>query len=133
MASNQIDSKKLIIATIASALISAVLNNLYFILYCKFTGFSLPDILNLGSISGASIFPSLLGGLVFFLLHKFTKKGDMIFIVLSLVLAIASLGGIFKSTLPNGMLTPSGFAMATVPMHLIPAIIAVILIPKYSK
>lgn len=133
MSSNQTNMKKLVMATFASAIVSAALNNIYFMIYCKLTGFGLPEILNFGSITGASIFPTLLGGLVYFLLYKYTNKGDMIFTILSLVLALLSLLGNFKATLPNGMLTPAGFVMATVPMHLIPAIVAVIILPKFSK
>jgi len=81
----------------------------------------------------SSIIPLLLGGLVYFLLEKYTSNGTKIFIGLALVLTVFSIFGNFKPTLPDGTPTPYHFALLTVPMHFIAGLSAALGIPKFSK
>ena len=81
----------------------------------------------------SSIVPLLIGAVLYFSLVKFSKKGKMIFLVISGVFTLASLYSTMQPTMPDGTVTPEGFTLLTLPMHLIAGGIAMWGIPKFSK
>ncbi len=120
-----------------AGIMSAVLNNGYSLIHRAVTGFSIPGVIHLGSISASSIITALVAGLGFFILAKFIvkdapKKRDMIFQIGSMVLAILSLASSFGSTLPDGTPAPPQFAMLSAPMHIISGVVAAFVIPKFA-
>ena len=77
----------------------------------------------------ASLVPSLIGSLVFFLLERFTNRGYRLFSILALVLAVLSL--ISPFTVPvNGTL---GYALVLCAMHLVVALVLVYVIGQRVK
>jgi Family of unknown function (DUF6069) len=81
----------------------------------------------------SSILPLVLGGVFYFLLLKFTGKGKMIFLIVSGVFTLLSLFGPMQPVMPDGTPTPEGFAMLTIPMHIIAGGAAMWGIPKFAK
>ncbi|MBT3676626.1 MAG: hypothetical protein HOG39_08305, partial [Candidatus Marinimicrobia bacterium] len=123
---------RFLIGGLIAGVISAVLNNLYSVVYTSITGHSVSEIINIGSITGASIIPTIVGALLYFGLSRFTTKATLVFIIAGSLLAIISCAGAFGSELADGTPTPEGFAGLTVPMHLFAGLIAIIVIPKYT-
>lgn len=70
----------------------------------------------------SSILPLLIGSILYFLLVKFTANGKMV-----------SLYGPMQPVMPDGTATPEGFALLTIPMHLIAGGVAMWGIPKFAK
>ncbi len=84
-------------------------------------------------VAVSSIVPLLLGGVVYFLLEKYTSNGAKIFTGISVVLTVLSIYGNFQPVLPDGTATPQGFALLTVPMHFVAGFAAAFGIPRFSK
>ncbi|MBX9782149.1 MAG: hypothetical protein K2X48_02545 [Chitinophagaceae bacterium] len=119
-------------AALASGAIAAVLNLIYLFAYKAATGINAP-VINTGSVTGASIVPLLVAGVVFFFLAGKLKNGKTIYTVMAIVLGLLSLGGSFQSQLPDGSAAPGGFALLTAPMHLIAAAAAAFGIPYFTN
>jgi Family of unknown function (DUF6069) len=85
------------------------------------------------AVAMSSILPLVLGGVFYFLLVKFTAKGKMIFLIVSGVFTLLSLYGPMQPMMPDGTPTPEGFAMLTIPMHIIAGGAAIWGIPKFAK
>jgi Family of unknown function (DUF6069) len=81
----------------------------------------------------SSILPLLIGSILYFLLVKFTANGKMIFLVVSGLFILVSLYGPMQPVMPDGTATPEGFALLTIPMHLIAGGVAMWGIPKFAK
>jgi hypothetical protein len=118
--------------------ISAVLNNIYNVAHSSITGFSIPGVIHVGSITGSSVMTALVGGIGYFILAKFIAKDDvkkrtLIFQIGAIALALLSLGGSFGSTLPDGTPAPTQFAMLSAPMHVIAGVVAAFVIPKFAE
>ncbi|MCF8253393.1 MAG: hypothetical protein K9H61_05925 [Bacteroidia bacterium] len=80
----------------------------------------------------SSILPLLVGALVYGFLIKSFLKGQMLFYILSVAFAVFSLFPSFQEILPDGNVAPANFALLTVPMHLIAAVVGVYFIVKKS-
>lgn len=85
------------------------------------------------AVAVSSILPLLIGAILYFLLVKYSKNGRMIFLVVSAVFTIVSLYGTIQPTMPDGTAAPQGFALLTIPMHLIAGAVAMWGIPKFSN
>jgi hypothetical protein len=85
------------------------------------------------AVTLSSVFPVLVGAILFFLLVKFLPKGQLIWTILSVVFMLVSCYGPFQPTLPDGSPTPTGFPLLTVPMHFISGLVAIWGIPRWSK
>ncbi|KRO68088.1 MAG: hypothetical protein ABR88_03195 [Cryomorphaceae bacterium BACL7 MAG-120322-bin74] len=111
---------------------SAILNNVWLLVYPLTTGNEVPEIINIGSVTASSILGLFIGGFVYFVLHRLTKKGTFIFITAGVVFTFLSLMGPINMTdLPDGNSAPEGFALLTIPMHLIAGLAAIIITPKW--
>ena len=111
---------------------SAILNNVWLLVYPLTTGNEVPEIINIGSVTASSILGLFIGGFVYFVLHRLTKKGAFIFITAGVVFTFLSLMGPINMTdLPDGNSAPEGFALLTIPMHLIAGLAAIIITPKW--
>ena len=111
---------------------AAILNNIWLLVYPLTTGNEVPEIINIGSVTTSSILGLLVGGFVYFLLHRLTKKGTFIFISAGVVFTFLSIMGPINMTeLPDGNAAPEGFTLLTIPMHLIAGLASVIITPKW--
>ena len=116
-----------------AAVITAVVNNVYGTIYSAATGLRIPEVINLVSVTLASVMPVLVAGLGYFLLTRITRHSFIIFAVVVAVLGVLSVGGSFAPELPDGSPTPSGFAGLSAPMHFTGPLIAILLVPIASK
>ncbi len=114
--------------------VSAAANLVYHFAYVAATGIVLPDPIGWTAVLVASILPVLLATLGYFLLLKLVPaRANLIFMVVVLGLAVASLYSSFGDPLPDGTPAPAGFAGWSAPMHLISGIAAAFLIPRYAR
>lgn len=123
---------KLLTTGLISGIIAAVLNIIYMNIHESLTSFTIPEVVNLGSISLASIIPGVFSGLYYFMLRRVSsnKTAFRIFVTTTIVLLGFSLLGPFSTELPDGSLTPNGFVGLTVPMHFICAIIYSLMVTR---
>jgi hypothetical protein len=111
-------------------LIGAGVNNIWSLIAQQLgsvppVGFAIP-------VTVSSIFPVLIGAIIYFALVKFLKKGHTVFMVVSAVFILVSFYGPLQPVLPDGSPAPQGFALLTVPMHFISGGLAMWGIPKWS-
>jgi hypothetical protein len=125
--------KPFLTGALAAGLIGAVLNNLYSYLYTALTGFSVLEVINFGSVTISSFVPAVLGALFYFVLSRFTAKATRIFVVVGIVLIIASFAGSFMPQLPDGTPTPAGFVGLTLPMHIIAGAVILWVLTRYVR
>ena len=86
------------------------------------------------AVTMSSIFPLMIGAILYFLLVKFSDKGYLIFVLIAVVFTLFSLyPTILITEMPDGSPLGDGFTMLTLPMHLISGALAVWGIPKFSK
>ena len=123
--------KHVLLGTTIAAVASAITNNIWLAVFNATAINSVSHIIHIGSVTGASIMPLVLGGLVYFTLQKFMVKGTTIYVSLAVVFGLLSCFGAFQPTLPDGTITPANFAYLSVPMHLIATTFAA-LIPRFS-
>jgi hypothetical protein len=129
---------KALIAGAISGGISAVLNNIYNVAHSSMTGFSIPGIIHVGSITASSVITALVGGIGYFVLAKFLVKDDvkrrmLVFQIGAIVLAALSCFSSFAPTLPDGTPAPAQFAMLSAPMHIISGVVAAFVIPYFAE
>lgn len=123
---------KLLTTGLISGIIAAILNIIYMNIHETVTSFSIPEVVNLGSISLASIIPGIFSGLYYFMLRRVSsyKTAFGIFVSTTIVLLGFSLIGPLSTELPDGSLTPYGFVGLTIPMHFICAIIYISMVTR---
>jgi hypothetical protein len=115
-----------------SGLIGAGLNNLWSLL-AQALGSVPPPGFPI-AVTMSSVFPLMVGSILYFLLVKFSDKGHRIFVVTAVVFTLFSLYPIISMTeMPDGTPLVEGFKLLTLPMHLISGALAVWGIPKFSK
>lgn len=85
------------------------------------------------AVTFSSVFPVLVGSLIYFAFVRFLKNGKLVFVVLSSLFVLFSLYGPLQPVLPDGSPTPDGFALLTIPMHLISGVVAIFGIIRWSK
>ena len=108
-----------------SGIIAALLNLIYMYLHELVTSFSIPEIINIGSVSIASLIPGIISGIYYFMLRRVMtdKNAFLTFLATLAVVAVVSLLGPLSSELPDGTITPEGFSSLTIPMHVIAVLI----------
>lgn len=126
---------KYAIAGAISGLATGFANNIWVFLYPYIFGLDEPPGIDAIAVSGASFIPVLVASFVFyFLTLKSVKKGTRLYIIGGVILFLASLYGPFNPAItgmyPDGIV-PENFALFTIPMHIIVAIGALILVPRF--
>lgn len=117
-----------LLAGLIAGIVSAVIGNIYNLVYQNVAGHTY-DELGLVSITVTAIFTSVVGGLIYYALTRFTKQPQMIFTAVGLVFTTLSVIPNFVSP----MNSTAGFAWASTPLHYIVALSAIILIPAVVK
>ncbi len=118
-----------LIGGVVAGLAAAVLNNLWNLIYPMIGGVSVPEVINLGSVSLMSIVPLLIAGVGYFILSRFVSNATPIFQIGTIVLALLSLFGTFSPPMP----VPDGFAGLSGPMHVIAGLVGAFVIPRFVK
>jgi hypothetical protein len=115
-----------------AGLIGAGLNNIWS-LVASALGATIPPGFFM-AITMSSIFPVLVGAVLFFVFVRFVPKGQLIWTVISAAFLLFSFYPVFNTPqLPDGTVTDDTFSMLVGPMHAISGILAIWGIPKWSK
>jgi hypothetical protein len=115
-----------------AGLIGAGLNNIWSLIAGAIgatipVGFFIP-------VTVSSIFPLLIGAIIYFALMKYSAKGKVIWLVLSIGFTLLSFFPVFNTPqLPDGTLLDSTFPLLVGPMHAISGFLAAWRIPKWSR
>jgi hypothetical protein len=115
-----------------AGLIGAGLNNIW-TLIANALGATVPPGFTL-AVTMSSIFPLLIGAIIYFFLLKYAAKGKMIWLIVSIGFTLFSFFPVFNTPqLPDGTLLDSTFPLLVGPMHAISGFLAIWGIPKWSK
>jgi hypothetical protein len=115
-----------------AGIIAAGLNNVW-TLIAKALGATIPAGF-VFPVTVSSIFPLVIGAIIYFLLVRFASKGNIIWIALSVVFTLISFFPVFNTPqLPDGTSLDNTFPLLVGPMHAISGFLAVWAIPKFSK
>jgi hypothetical protein len=115
-----------------AGLIGAGLNNIW-TLIANALGSTVPPGFVM-AVTMASIFPLLIGAIIYFFLKKYTSKGTMIWLAVSIGFTLFSFFPVFNTTqLADGTIVDSTFPLLVGPMHAISGFLAIWGIPKWSK
>jgi hypothetical protein len=115
-----------------AGLIAAGLNNIWTLIAGALgatipAGFFVP-------VTISSIFPLLIGSIIFFLMIKFLPKGNIFWLVLSIGFTLISFYPVFNTpALPDGTQLDDTFPLLVGPMHAISGVLAAWGIPKWAK
>ena len=115
-----------------AGLIGAGLNNIW-TLIANALGSTVPPGFVM-AVTMASIFPLLIGAIIYFFLKKYTSRGTMIWLAVSIGFTLFSFFPVFNTTqLADGTIVDSTFPLLVGPMHAISGFLAIWGIPKWSK
>jgi hypothetical protein len=117
-----------------AGVLAALVNNAWNLIAPSLGAARLPQVVNVVSVSMASILGALIASVGLWIGVKlFKQNGPLIFVIGAAILGVLSCIGNFKDTLPNGMPTPEGFALLTVPMHLAATAFIVTILPRIVR
>lgn len=132
---NKLNIKQIMTAAAMAAAVSAIINAILFFLFHGI-GWLTDDIfiqpnqaLTVMPVIFASIIPTFVAALVFFLFEKFSKNGFQIFSILSIVLMLLSFFSPFKS-IPNVTMQ---FASALCLMHIVVPMVLLYFLNRSKK
>jgi hypothetical protein len=129
---NQLTFIKALKGGAIAGLIAAGLNNIWSLI-ANALGATIPAGFILAIIL-SSIFPLLIGALLFFVFVRFIPKGKLVWIGLSIAFLLFSFYPVFSTPqLPDGTVLDDTFPLLVGPMHLISGFLAVWGIPRWSK
>jgi hypothetical protein len=129
---NQLTFLKALKAGTIAGLIAAGLNNIWSLI-ANALGATIPSGFTL-AITMSSIFPLLIGAMLFFVFVRFLPKGKLAWISLAVVFALFSFYPVFSTPqLPDGTALDETFPLLVGPMHLISGFLAVWGIPRWSN
>ena len=115
-----------------AGLIGAGLNNIWSLM-ANAMGASIPPGFAL-AVTMSSIFPLLVGAVIYFLLQKYTSKGTVIWLALTIGFTLVSFFPVFNTPqLPDGTVLDNTFPLLVGPMHAISGFLGIWGIPKFSK
>jgi hypothetical protein len=132
MESSQITFLKALKAGTIAGLLGAGANNLWSLIASSMEvtipqGFAL-------AVTISSIFPVIIGALIYFGLARFTSKAMLIWYVLGIGFTLFSFFPVFTTTqLPDGTVVDSTFPILVGPMHVVSGVLATWGIPRWSK
>lgn len=127
----RLSMKEYLIAGVVAGVLAAIINNIYHLTYSSITGVEVPQVINILTVSLASLIPLILGALVYYMLEKNTSQSTVIFVVLTIFLTICSMGLMAVPVFPDRSEVPEGFYGLALPMHFIAGGIAAVVIPRY--
>jgi hypothetical protein len=110
-------------AALQGGLVSAGINILWYVILVNTVGISnLPKGFVMAIVI-SSILPLILGSFVYVLLLRNFLKGKLLYYILASAFAVFSIFPSFQTVLPDGSVAPANFALLTVPMHFIVAVV----------
>ena len=131
----KLNFKQVIIAAAIAAGVSALINAILFFIF-QAAGILTPDImvqpnqpLSVIPVIMASILPTFIAAIVFFLLEKYSKNGFKIFSILAIILLLLSFSNPFFS-IPNITI---GYGVVLCLMHVVVAVSILFFIQRAKK
>ena len=128
----EVNAVRILLAGLAAAGSTTAICLFYKIVYTHYTGFSMDEFVNAGTITLACIAGSALGAMGYFLLSKLMSNPQSVFVFVVFVLMCVSLLVPLSPTLPDRTTTPEDFTMLTLPMHVFAGLIITYLIPAIA-
>jgi hypothetical protein len=129
---NQISFGKVAKAGLIAGLFGAGVNNVWSFI-AAFLGATIPPGFAI-AVTLSSLIPVLIGAVLFFVMTRFVPKGQLVWLVVSIVFILVSFYPVFTTPqLPDGTVLDSTFPLLVGPMHAFSGILAVWGIPKWSK
>jgi hypothetical protein len=128
---------KVFLRSLIAAVAAVIINNLYSVIYTVITGFSIPEVINPGSVSVLTAAPILLGGLVYWIASRFNVKVANLglatgTVILFVVFSIPSFGETIQ-TPTTTMEAPDGFAGLSFGLHFAGPILLLALVPEWRR
>lgn len=115
-----------------AGLIGAGINNVWSLI-ANLLGATIPPGFAM-AITISSIFPVLVGAILFFVLVRFVPKGNLVWLIASVGFLLVSFYPVFYTPqLPDGTITDSTFPLLVAPMHAFSGFLAVWGIPRWSR
>lgn len=131
-AENQLTFFKAIKGGTVAGLIGAGLNNIWSLI-ANALGATIPPGFVL-AITMSSIFPLLIGAILFFVFVRFVPRGKLAWIGLAIAFTLFSFYPVYSTPqLPDGTVLDDTFPLLVGPMHVISAFLAIWGIPRWSK
>ncbi len=133
---------KFTIGGVIAGILSGIINNLYIVVFPLITPFEAPRGIDSMSVTILSFLPMLLAAFVYYAMYSFSQStGTRNYIIMGITgLVLSMYGPLFPDSL-NATLeavgmsysfqVTEGFAFFLIPMHLITAIMALYIIPKF--
>ena len=132
MSTQEVTFLKAIKGGVIAGIIGAGANNLWSVVAAAM-GATIPPNFIL-AITMSSIFPVLVGGMLFYLFVRFVPKGKMAWTILAAVFLMFSFFPVFSTPqLPDGTVVDDTFPLLVGPMHAISGLLAIWGIPRFSK
>ena len=129
---NQLTFLKVLKGGAIAGLIGAGLNSIWSLI-ANALGATIPPGFIL-TIIISSVFPLLVGAIIYFVISRFIPKGKLVWIGLSIVFLLFSFYPVFSTPqLPDGTVLDETFPLLVGPMHLISGFLAIWGIPRWSK
>lgn len=86
------------------------------------------------TVTMSSIFPVLVGAILFFVFVRYIPKGNLVWVALSVAFVLLSFYPVFNTPqLPDGTAVDDTFPLLVGPMHAFSGFLAIWGIPKWSK
>lgn len=115
-----------------AGLIGAGINNVWSLI-ANLLGATIPPGFEI-AITISSIFPMLVGAILFFVLMRFVPKGNFVWLIASVGFLLVSFYPVFFTPqLPDGTITDSTFPILVGPMHAFSGFLAIWGIPRWSR
>lgn len=128
--------RRIAIRSLIAAAGAAIINNLYSVIYTAITGFSIPEVINAGSITMLSVLPVLIGGLVYWGISRLSLRMANIVlaagtIALFIVFTIPTFGETIQAPGMDPTPTPEGFVGLSLGLHFAGPILLLALVPRW--
>ncbi len=132
MSNQEVTFLKAIKGGFIAGIIGAGANNLWSVIAAALGATVPPNFII--AITMSSIFPVLVGGVLFFVFVRFIPKGKLAWTVLAAAFLLLSFFPVFTTPqLPDGTVVDNTFPLLVGPMHAMSGLLAIWGIPRFSK
>jgi len=129
---NQLTFLKALKGGAIAGLIGAGINNIWSLI-ANALGATIPPNFAI-AVTMSSIFPVLIGAILYFVFVRFVPKGKAVWISLAIAFILFSFYPVFSNPqLPDGTILDDTFPLLVGPMHIFSGFLAVWGIPRWSK
>jgi hypothetical protein len=129
---NQLTFLKALKGGAIAGLIGAGINNIWSLI-ANALGATIPPSFAI-AVTMSSIFPVLIGAILYFVFVRYVPKGKVVWISLAVAFILFSFYPVFSNPqLPDGKMLDETFPLLVGPMHIFSGFLAVWGIPRWSK